>query len=61
MIATQSEAESARDSTDSWDTIPVYACVVKLGVFDEQKLQQLRDVFDDVSKPVIIREYVRLA
>jgi len=50
--ATRSEAESARDSqklAHSWDKSPVYACAVQLGIFDEQKLQQLQDVFD-VSK-----------
>jgi len=51
--ATQSEAESARDSqklTYPWNETPVYACAVRLGVFDNQMLQQLQHVFDDVSK-----------
>ena len=60
--ATLLEAESARDSqklTNTWDTTPVYACAVQLGVFDEQELQQLQDVFNDVST-VIMCEYIRL-
>ena len=31
-------------------TAPVFACVMQFGVFNEQKLQQLSDVIDDVSK-----------
>ena len=60
--ATLSEAESARDSqklTDPWDKTPVYACAVKFGVFDDRELQQLQDVFDNVST-VVIFEYIRL-
>jgi len=51
--ATRSEAESARDSqklTYPWNETPGYACAVRLCVFDNQMLQQLQDVFDDVSK-----------
>jgi hypothetical protein len=50
--STQSEAESARDSqnlTGQWAKTPVYACVLPLCIFDTQKLQQLQDLFDDVS------------
>ena len=50
--STQSEAESARDSqklTGQWAKTPVYACILPLCIFDTQKLQQLQDLFDDVS------------
>jgi len=54
--ATLPKAESARDSqklTNPWDMTPVYACAVPLGVFDEQELLQLQDVFDNVSSVII--------
>ena len=50
--STRWEAESARNSqrlTGKWASIPVYACVMQIGMFDEQKLQQLGDLLDDVS------------
>jgi hypothetical protein len=51
--ATRSEADSARDSqklTKPWNEISVYSCVVQLGAFDQERFQQLQEVFDDVSK-----------
>jgi len=50
--STQSEAESARDSqklTDQWASTPVYACKLSFDIFDEQQLQQLQDIFSEVS------------
>jgi len=51
--STESEAKSARDPqklTDRWRTTPVYSCVLQLGIFDNQKLQQLQDILNDVGK-----------
>jgi hypothetical protein len=51
--STRLEAESARNSqklTGDWVTIPVYACIMEFGIFDDQKLQQLGELFDDVSQ-----------
>lgn len=47
------EAESARNAqkpTGDWVNIPVYACIMEFGIFNEQKLQQLGELFENVSK-----------
>jgi len=45
----QSEAESARDSQSLLICL-FYLCVLQHGIFDDQKLQQLRDTLEGVSK-----------
>ncbi len=51
--STPLEAESARNAqkpTGDWANVPVYACIMEFGIFDEQKLQQLGELFENVSK-----------